>query len=84
MADLLALQPNLNIKLHIVAPSSRRDKVFREITRPVFSLSVENQPLSKSCTLLSYEDVRELSGLPNLAYLSDRVIEEYEESAHDA
>ena len=83
MADLLALQPNLNIRLHIVAPSSRRDKVFREITRPVFSLSVENQPLSKCCTLLTYDDVRDLSNAPNLAYLSDRVIEEYEESAVD-
>jgi hypothetical protein len=83
MADLLALQPNLNIKLHIVAPSSRRDKVFREITRPVFSLSVENQPLSKVCTLLTYDDVRDLSKAPNLTYLSDRVIEEYEESAVD-
>ena len=29
MADLLALQPNMDIKLHIVAPYSRRDKVFR-------------------------------------------------------
>ena len=31
MADLLALQPNMNIKLHIVAPYTRRDKVFQEI-----------------------------------------------------
>ena len=30
MADLLAMQPNLKIKLHIVAPESRRDKVLRE------------------------------------------------------
>jgi hypothetical protein len=83
MADLLALQPNLNIRLHIVAPSARRDKVFREITRPVFSLSVENQPLSKCCTLITYDDVRALSSAPNLSYLSDRVLEEYEESAVD-
>jgi hypothetical protein len=38
MADLLALQPNMDINLHIVAPSSRREKVFQEIQRPVFSL----------------------------------------------
>ena len=38
MADLLALQPNMDIRLHIVAPEDRRDKVFAEIRRPVFSL----------------------------------------------
>jgi hypothetical protein len=37
MADLLALQPNMDIKLHIVAPEAKRDKVFQEIRRPVFS-----------------------------------------------
>ena len=29
MADLLALQPNINIRLHIVAPEERRENVFR-------------------------------------------------------
>jgi hypothetical protein len=38
MADLLALQPNMDIRLHIVAPEARKDKVFDEIRRPVFSL----------------------------------------------
>lgn len=37
MADLLALQPNMDIKLHIVAPAAKREKVFQEIRRPVFS-----------------------------------------------
>jgi hypothetical protein len=36
MADLLALQPNMNIRLHIVAPDDRREKVFREMLRPAF------------------------------------------------
>jgi hypothetical protein len=81
MADLLTLQPNMNIRLHIVAPASRREKVFQEITRPVFSLLVENEPLSKRCTFMPYDDVRALAETPNLSYLSDRVIEEYEESA---
>ena len=44
MADLLALQPNMDIRLHIVAPDERRDKVFAEIRRPVFSL-LERGPL---------------------------------------
>lgn len=38
MANLLALQPNMSIKLHIVAPETKREKVFQEIRRPVFSL----------------------------------------------
>jgi predicted RNA-binding protein len=38
MADLLALQPNMDIRLHIVAPDPRREKVFHELRRPVFSL----------------------------------------------
>ena len=38
MADLLALQPNMEIRLHIVAPDEKREKVKSEIIRPVFSL----------------------------------------------
>ena len=57
MADLLALQPNIGIKLHIVAPASRRAKVFQEIVRPVFSL-LEGGPLADRCSYLSYESVR--------------------------
>jgi hypothetical protein len=47
MADLLALQPNMNIRLHIVAPDERRDKVFKEMLRPVFSLL---DPRRKHCS----------------------------------
>jgi hypothetical protein len=80
MADLMALQPNMDIRLHIVAPESRRDKVFEEILRPVFSL-LENHPLSERCTLLVYDSVRELAHTPKLEYMSEKVIEQYEESA---
>ncbi|HEV7571621.1 MAG TPA: hypothetical protein VGQ21_08985, partial [Thermoanaerobaculia bacterium] len=80
MADLLALQPNMDIRLHIVAPIVRRDKVFQELRRPVFSL-LERGPLSESCTYLSYDSVSELAGQPHLAHLSDSVLDEYEEEA---
>ncbi len=80
MADLLALQPNMDIKLHIVAPSERREKVFQEIRRPVFSL-LEKGPLSESCTFLSYDSVRELAQERHLAHLSDDVLDEYAEEA---
>jgi predicted RNA-binding protein len=37
MADLVAMQPNLNIPLFLVAPEERREKVFAEVNRPTFS-----------------------------------------------
>jgi hypothetical protein len=80
MADLLALQPNMDIKLHIVAPEERREKVFHEIRRPVFSL-LDKGPLAESCTYISYESVREISRLRHLSHLSDSVLEEYVEEA---
>jgi predicted RNA-binding protein len=80
MADLLALQPNMDIKLHIVAPIERRDKVFDELQRPVFSL-LEKGPLKESCTYLSYDVIKEIAGLKHLVYLSDNVLDEYAEEA---
>jgi len=80
MADLLALQPNMDIKLHIVAPSAKREKVFQEIQRPVFSL-LDKGPLAESCTYLSYESLRELSAQKHLAHLADSVLDEYAEEA---
>lgn len=78
MADLLALQPNMDIKLHIVAPEERKEKVFSEIQRPVFSL-LEKGALSQYCTYLSYDSVRELSKEKHLGNLSHTVLEDYEE-----
>lgn len=69
MADLLALQPNMDIRLHIVASDSRREKVFTEIRRPVFSL-LDRGPLAESCTYIPYEAIRELSEQKLLAHLS--------------
>lgn len=80
MADLMALQPNMNIKLHIVAPNERRDKVFQEIQRPVFSL-LEEGPLSERCTFLSYDSIIELANQKLLAHLSDSVLDEFAEDA---
>ncbi len=80
MADLLALQPNMDIKLHIVAPALKREKVFQEIRRPVFSL-LEKGPLAENCTYLSYDSLRELAAQKHLAHLSDSVLEEYSEEA---
>jgi len=80
MADLLALQPNMDINLHIVAPSARREKVFQEIQRPVFSL-LDRAPLSECCTFISYDNVEQLAREKHLGYLSDAVLDEFSEEA---
>lgn len=80
MADLLALQPNMNIRLHIVAPPSRREKAFQELLRPVFSL-LDQAPLSERCTFLSYDSIEEIAKLKHLSHLSDSVLDEYAEEA---
>jgi predicted RNA-binding protein len=78
MADLMALQPNLDIKLHIVAPTDRRDKVLDEISRPVFSL-LGRRPLSEMCTFISYDSLHELAKERHLTSMKDNVLEDYEE-----
>ena len=78
MADLISLVPNLNLPLHIVAPDSRREKVFKEINRPVFQLLEGG--LSKRCTFISYDSVEKLANIDNLQYTSHEIIEKYEQS----
>ena len=78
MADLLALQPNMNIRLHIVAPEDKRERVLREIRRPVFSL-LDRGPLYEQCSFLSYDSIDSLGQTPFLSHMSDTIIDEYEE-----
>jgi hypothetical protein len=80
MADLLALQPNMDIRLHIVGPDDRRQKVFEEIRRPVFSL-IEGKPLQERCTFISYDSVNEIAKLPHLSHVNDSILAEYEDDA---
>ncbi|MBV9906316.1 MAG: hypothetical protein JOY52_01995 [Hyphomicrobiales bacterium] len=80
MADLVALQPNIDIALHIVAPEDRSNAVLEQIRRPVFSL-LDVGPLSERCTLLGYDSVREIAQLPHIQHLRDNVIDEYEIAA---
>ncbi len=78
MADLMALQPNLDIKAHIVAPDERRDQVMQQLNRPVFSL-LEKGPLSESCSYIPYSSVSELEKQKLVQYMSDTVLEAYAE-----
>jgi predicted RNA-binding protein len=57
MADLLAMQPNLNIPLYLVAPDDRRTKVLSEVNRPTFSRL--SPPLKQVCRYLAFSALRD-------------------------
>jgi hypothetical protein len=57
MADLVTMQPNLNIPLYLVAPEERRDKVVAEMNRPVF-LNLQ-PPLNRICRYISFRSLQE-------------------------
>lgn len=65
MSDLMALQPNLDINLYLVAPDDRRDKVEQELLRPTFGL--REKPLAKICGFLPFSVLCEkLDGIKRL------------------
>lgn len=51
MSDLVLSQPNINIDLHIVAPSRRRDLVRKNILRPTFTR------LRPKCSYITFEEI---------------------------
>lgn len=57
MSDLLALQPNIDIRLYLVAPEERRDKVAQEIRRPTFGRF--EKPLPDVCGFLPFNKLQE-------------------------
>ena len=79
MADLLALQRNMKIRLHIVAPLDKRERVLREIGRPAFSLL----NLHKQCSYLSYDLIDWLAQNPDLPDMRDSIIDRHEETTKD-
>ena len=70
----------IDIKIHIVAPGTRRDAVFQQITRPVFAV-LEKGPLAELCTYISYDSVYELAQEKKLAYMTDSIMDDYAEPA---
>ena len=54
MGDLVALVPNFDIPLFIVAPDARRRRVFEEIKRPIFSRALK-KPLHHRCRFISFD-----------------------------
>lgn len=81
MADLVSMQPGINIRLYIVAPDERREKVLGEISRPVFSRM--KPPLRDRCQFIPYSELRakeeRLRGLAQ--YLKPEFLDEIAESA---
>ena len=54
MSDLLSMQPNIVIKLYLVAPDERFPKFAREVARPTFSRLLR-KPLHSVCRFLPYK-----------------------------
>jgi predicted RNA-binding protein len=80
MSDLVAMQPNLNIPLFLVAPDERRDKVIAEVNRPTFRRL--DPPLFEACRFISFGGLRsrlkEAGSL--IRYLKPEFLEELSES----
>ena len=79
MSDLIALQPNLNINLFIVAPDARRDKVKAEINRPTFA----KLKLPQRCRYIGYtrltQKIDQATRGGFLRHLSPSILEELAE-----
>ena len=80
MSDLVAMQPNLNIPLYLVAPDDRREKVITEVNRPTFSRL--SPPLSEICRFISFatlkDQIKSVSHI--LRFLKPEFLEEISES----
>ena len=80
MSDLIAMQPNLNIPLYLVAPDERRQKVIDEVNRSTFRRL--SPALFEVCRFISFSDLRsrlkEAGAL--VRYLRPEFLEELSES----
>lgn len=80
MSDLIAMQPNLNIPLYLIAPDDRREKVISEVNRPTFSRL--SPPMSEVCRFISFSSLRERlkQAEPFIKYMRADFLEELSES----
>ena len=80
MADLVAMQPNINIPLYLVAPDDRRERVFEQVNRPTFSRQAT--PLVDVCRYIPFSALRaQLGAAPSLIkYLKPEFLQELSES----
>lgn len=80
MSDLIAMQPNLNIPLYLVAPDDRREKVISEVNRPTFSR--RSPPMWEICRYISFAALRERMKQvsPYVRHLKPQFLEDLSES----
>jgi hypothetical protein len=80
LADLISMQPNLNIPLYLVAPDERKSKVISEVNRPVFSHL--SPPMSELCRFISFSALTDkISHVSSVVkYLKPDFLEELSES----
>ncbi len=80
MADLVAMQPNINIPLYLVAPKERRGKVMIEVNRPTFSRL--SPPLAGICRYIAFNVLRErVNQVASIVkYLKPEFLDELSES----
>ncbi|MBM3147636.1 MAG: hypothetical protein FJ000_07040, partial [Actinobacteria bacterium] len=81
MSDLVAMQPNLNIRLYIVAPDDKRERVLKEIARPTFARLP--RPLSELCRFIAYSNLLDASQRYGevLSHLKSDFLDEIAEAA---
>ena len=80
MSDLVSMQPNIKLKLYLVAPDDRREKVMNEINRPTFTRL--KPPLPEICKYISYSQLKKEIGEigDRIRYMKPEIIEEVAES----
>jgi hypothetical protein len=80
LSDLIAMQPNLNIPLFIVAPDDRRDKVVAEVNRPTFSKL--SPPMYQMCRYIAFSTLcKKLTQVGEFVrYLKPEILDELAES----
>lgn len=81
LSDLVAMQPNINIRLYIVAPDERKEKVVSETNRPTFTRKF-NPPLNEICQFIPYSSLKEkLNQVGNfIRYLKPEFLDEIAET----
>jgi hypothetical protein len=81
MFDLLAMQPNPNILLYLVAPDDRQEAaIIIEVSRPTFSRLTP--PLSESCRFISLSILKDQIKATGqfLRFMKPEFLEEISES----
>jgi len=58
MADLITMQPNVDIPLYLVAPDARRRQVMDQVNRPTFARALP-KPLTRVCRFLPFSVLKE-------------------------